>query len=199
MRERANPSRRMRTGFRLALGSSYGVASDLIASALGQGKQLLSTFWQTAFRARSRRRFIVIGAVLIVAIAAADWLIVAMEREASFAAYETAGSNLSKGMNAQTSRMLGGVDKVLQEIPAALALGDIATPDLIKAAMRAGASSDLLADRQKRLPGVEFSHSRRCGRPELPTARPAGCRRERMFREASSFFASAPMRTPPRS
>ena len=139
--------------------------SDLTASALDQGKQLLSTCLQSAFRARSGRRFIVIGAVLILAIAAADWLIVSMEREASFAAYETAGSNLSKGMNAQTSRMLGAVDKVLRDIPAALALGDIATPDLIKAAMRAGASSDLLADRQKRLQGVELSHSRRCGRP----------------------------------
>ena len=129
--------------------------SDLTASALCQGKQLLSTCLQTASRARSGHRFLVIGAVLILAIAAADWLIVAMEREASFAAYETAGSNLSKGMNAQTSRMLGAVDKVLWDIPAALALGDIATPDLIKAAMRAGASSDLLADRQKQLQGVE--------------------------------------------
>ncbi len=129
--------------------------SYLTASTVGQGKQLLSMCLQSAFRARSGRRFIVIGTVLILAIAAADWLIVSMEREASFAAYETAGSNLSKGMNAQTSRMLGAVDKVLQDIPAALALGDISNPDLIKAAMRAGASSDLLADRQKRLQGVD--------------------------------------------
>ncbi|MGD1038653.1 MAG: diguanylate cyclase [Roseiarcus sp.] len=103
----------------------------------------------------SRNRFVVIGAALILAIAAGDWLIVSMEREASFAAYETAGSNLTRGMNAQTSRMLGTVDTVLRDIPAALAIGGIATPDLIKAAMRAGASSDLLADRQKRLPGVD--------------------------------------------
>ena len=129
--------------------------SDLTARALGQGGQLLSTGLQSVFRARSRRRFIVIGVALILAIAAADWLIVSMEREASFAAYETAGSNLSKGMNAQTSRMLGAVDKVLRDMAAALALGDIATPDLISAAMRAGAFSDLLADRQKRLPGVD--------------------------------------------
>lgn len=103
----------------------------------------------------SRNRFVVIGAALILAIAVGDWLIISMEREASFAAYETAGSNLTRGMNAQTSRMLGTVDTVLRDIPAALAIGDIATPDLIKAAMRAEASSDLLADRQKRLPGVD--------------------------------------------
>ena len=128
--------------------------SELTASTLGQGKQLLSTCLQSAFRGRSGRRYIVIGSVLILAIAAADWLIVSMEREASVAAFETAGNNLSRGMTAQTSRMLDAVDKVLQDIPAELALGNIATPDLIKAAMRAGASSDLLADRQKRLQGV---------------------------------------------
>ena len=105
-------------------------------------------FGNPRFGLRFGRRFIVIGTVLILAIAAADWLIISMEREASFAAYETAGSNLSKGMNAQTSRMLGAVDRVLQDIPAAMALGDISTPDLIEAAMRAGASSDLLADRR---------------------------------------------------
>jgi diguanylate cyclase (GGDEF)-like protein len=97
----------------------------------------------------------VIGAALILMIGAADWLIVSMERVASFAAYETAGSNLSRGMSAQTSRMLGAVDKVLQDTSAALALGDSATPDLIKAAMRANASSDLLAERQKRLQGAQ--------------------------------------------
>ncbi len=129
--------------------------SDLTASALGQGEQLRSAGLQSVFLLWSRGRFIRIGAALILAIAAADGLIVSMEREASFAAYETAGSNLTRGMDAQTSRMLGAVDKVLRDIPAALAIGDTATPDLIKAAIRAGASSDLLADRQKSLSGVD--------------------------------------------
>jgi diguanylate cyclase (GGDEF)-like protein len=129
--------------------------SDLTASALAQGESFLSRRLQFVFPSWSRDRFMMIGAALILAIAAADWLIVAMEREASFAAYETAGSNLTRGMNAQTSRMLGAVDKVLRDMPAALAIGDIATPDLVKAAMRADAASDLLTDRQKRLPGVD--------------------------------------------
>jgi diguanylate cyclase (GGDEF)-like protein len=129
--------------------------SDLTVSAFVQGEKLLSTSLQSVFPPWSRSRFIVIGAALILAIAAVDWLIVSMEREASFAAYETAGSNLTRGMNAQTSRMLGAVDKVLRDMPAALAIGDFETPDLIKTTMRADASSDLLADRQKRLPGVD--------------------------------------------
>ena len=77
----------MRTGFDLKSESCHGLAFGFDRKRPCQGKQLLSTCLQTASRARSGRRFLVIGAVLILAIAAADWLIVSMEREASFAAY----------------------------------------------------------------------------------------------------------------
>jgi len=105
--------------------------------------------------ARSRDRFIGIGVALILAIAVGDWRIVEVERGSSFAAYETAGLNLTRGMNAQTSRTLGAVDKALSDIPAALELGAVENADQMKSALRAGAASDFLVDRQKRLQGVE--------------------------------------------
>ena len=128
---------------------------NLTRGAVVRGERLLSTRLQFVFPPWSRSRFTLIGAALILAIAAADWLIISMEREASFAAYETAGNNLTRGMNAQTSRMLGAVDKVLREMPAALAIGGFATPDVIRATMRADAASALLGDLQKRLTGVD--------------------------------------------
>ncbi len=111
---------------------------------------------RSLFPSRSRDRFVLIGAALLVVIAAGDAMIVAMEREASYAAYETAGANLTRGMLAQTASKLGAVDKVLRNVTAALAIGHIADPIAMKAALRSRAAWEALADRQWRLPGVDF-------------------------------------------
>jgi hypothetical protein len=95
-----------------------------------------------------------IGILMVGAIAAADWLVIGMARYASIEAYAIADTNIARGMNAQTSRTLAGVDKVLQGLLAALITGDVASPDA-KAALVARSTYDLLADSQKRLPGVE--------------------------------------------
>ena len=137
--------------------------------------------------ARSRDRFIGIGVALILAIAVGDWRIVEVERGSSFAAYETAGLNLTRGMNAQTSRTLGAVDKALSDIPAALELGAVENADQMKSALRAGAASDFLVDRQKRLQGVE-SLSLIDADGRLANSSPNGPRLEADFSKSELFI-----------
>jgi diguanylate cyclase (GGDEF)-like protein len=96
-----------------------------------------------------------IGILMVGAIAAADWLVIGMARNASIEAYAIADTNIARGMNAQTSRALAGVDEVLQGLLAALIAGDVVSPDVARAALVARSTFDLLADSQKRLPGVE--------------------------------------------
>ncbi|MGD0723366.1 MAG: EAL domain-containing protein [Roseiarcus sp.] len=104
---------------------------------------------------RSRNRFIVIGVTLILAIAVGDGLVVSMAREAALASRAATNTLLDKSMIAQASRKLGAVDKVLRDMPAALGAGDVANDGLMNARLRAPTTSEFLAERRKRLQGVE--------------------------------------------
>ena len=61
-------------------------------------------------------RFVTIGAALLVIVAAGDAIIISMQRDASIAAYETATTNLARGMSAQTAQLLNRVDKLLADV-----------------------------------------------------------------------------------
>jgi hypothetical protein len=56
-----------------------------------------------------------------VVIAAGDAVIISMQRDASIAAYETATTNLARGMSAQTAHLLNRIDKLLADIATASA------------------------------------------------------------------------------
>jgi diguanylate cyclase (GGDEF)-like protein len=71
---------------------------------------------QPGARSRAHRRLAALGLVLIIAIACADWLIIAMQRDASISDFRTATTNLANGMTAQTSRALGAADLLLQDL-----------------------------------------------------------------------------------
>ncbi len=55
-----------------------------------------------------------LGIVLTIAVAAADWQIIDMERDASISDFQTATTNLANGMTAQTARALGAADGLLR-------------------------------------------------------------------------------------
>jgi diguanylate cyclase (GGDEF)-like protein len=116
---------------------------------------VFETLARTMLPSRLRRRFVMIGILMVGAIAVADWLVIGMARNASIEAYAIADTNIARGMNAQTFRALDGVDKVLQGLLAALITGDVVSPDSARAALVARSTFDLLGDSQKRLPGVE--------------------------------------------
>ncbi len=61
-------------------------------------------------------RFVTIGAALLLAIAVGDAITISMQRDASIAAYETATSNLARGMSAQTAHLLERIDKLLADV-----------------------------------------------------------------------------------
>jgi diguanylate cyclase (GGDEF)-like protein len=103
----------------------------------------------------SRKRLILVGLVIIAAIAAAVGVTIDMERRSEIAAFGTAVNKLANGMAQQTARSIGSVDRVLQDLPAALLPQAGAAPEQAKAALRSRAAFELLDDRQKRLPGVD--------------------------------------------
>jgi diguanylate cyclase (GGDEF)-like protein len=93
-------------------------------------------------RAWPFNRFVTIGSILIVAIAFGDVIAISMQRDASIAAYETATTNLSRGMSAQTSHLLNTLDKLLAEVAARIATSS--SPE-----MGSQSASALLAERGK--------------------------------------------------
>ena len=66
-------------------------------------------------------RFAAIGAGLLLTIAAGDAVIMSMQRNAAIAAYETATTNLARGMSAQTANLLHRIDKLLADVATASA------------------------------------------------------------------------------
>jgi diguanylate cyclase (GGDEF)-like protein len=106
-----------------------------------------------AARAAGQRRFILLGAFLIAAIAGADWLVINAEHAASIEDFRTATSNLANGMAAQTTRPLVAADGALRGVQGALAGG---ANDEIGATMRGAAVSSMLAARQARLAGADL-------------------------------------------
>jgi diguanylate cyclase (GGDEF)-like protein len=97
----------------------------------------------------------VLGVVLIAAIASGDWLIIQAERAASIADFRTATTNLANGMAAQTARQLAAIDGALCAVQSALD-GDDRRAAGIGAAMRGGAISALLTARLARLTGADL-------------------------------------------
>jgi diguanylate cyclase (GGDEF)-like protein len=92
--------------------------------------------------------------VLVLLIGVGDWLIISMEKQASFAAFETAGLNLTRGMTAQTSRMLGKVDSSLQMLADGLGVSEIANAELVRTKLRTEETASLLRERLAQIPGV---------------------------------------------
>ena len=117
-------------------------------------RRVLESLARTILPSRLRRRVVMIGILIVGAIAVADCLVIGMARNASIEAYAIADTNIARGMNAQTFRSLARVDKVLQRLPA-LITGDVVSSDAAKSALVARSTFELLADSQKRLPGVE--------------------------------------------
>jgi diguanylate cyclase (GGDEF)-like protein len=73
----------------------------------------------------ARRRFTLLGIVLVVAILGADWLIIGMERAASIEDFRTATTNLANGMAAQTGAALAKVDAALGDVQRRLGGADL--------------------------------------------------------------------------
>jgi diguanylate cyclase (GGDEF)-like protein len=145
----------MRAEFSIGIGRRSMTAPSLsTVEAISVGARRFSDSIRNRLARAIRDRFVLVGASIILVIASGVWLIASMEREASFAARETATMNLTRGMTAQTAQKLGAVNKILLELSAALALGDMDTPDRVKAKLQAPATVELLADRQGRSPGV---------------------------------------------
>ncbi len=63
-----------------------------------------------------QKRLALLGILLTVAIAGADWLVIRMQRDASVSDFETATTNLANGMAAQTARALGAADLLLRNL-----------------------------------------------------------------------------------
>jgi hypothetical protein len=87
-------------------------------------------------RTRSRRRFIAIGAALIIAIMGTTALFTFMQRAGAVSADETATSNLGNGMAQQTTVMLDSVDNALRMINSKIEEVPHSTPDQIKKDIR---------------------------------------------------------------
>jgi diguanylate cyclase (GGDEF)-like protein len=100
---------------------------------------------------RGNARLALLGAVLSIAIAAADWQIIAMERDASISDFQTATTNLANGMTAQTTRALGAADLLLLNLRKYLAARQDAGSD--PGATRA--LSDLLAEWRQRVGSID--------------------------------------------
>jgi diguanylate cyclase (GGDEF)-like protein len=105
-------------------------------------------------RMASRKRLIGVGVVLIGAILGAAYAIVDIDRAEALRSYRTATVNLANGMAAQTSAMLGGVDLVLQQLQSGLVIKPDRTTAQLKTDLRRKPVFDVIADRQKVLPGV---------------------------------------------
>jgi diguanylate cyclase (GGDEF)-like protein len=96
-----------------------------------------------------RRRFAVLGAVLVSAILAADVVVIRMERAAAIDDFRTATTNLANGMAAQTGRAFAVIASVLRETQGALGAMDR------DAGLRRGAIAALLEERRLRVSGVD--------------------------------------------
>ena len=101
--------------------------------------------------ARIRRRLIVVGVSLLVAIFAATGLLVAMQRANALAEGERTTANLVQVLAEQTSRMLQPIDLTLRELEGRLAAITLDGPD----GWRSKALFDLLVERVKGLPQVD--------------------------------------------
>jgi diguanylate cyclase (GGDEF)-like protein len=92
-----------------------------------------------------------LGFVLIVAIACADWLIIAMQRDASITDFRTATTNLANGMTAQTSVALGAADRLLQDLRNKV----LEQEDGVNAVSGSRALFDVLVDWRLRVSGID--------------------------------------------
>jgi diguanylate cyclase (GGDEF)-like protein len=96
-------------------------------------------------------RLVLVGFVVVTAIIGATGLIIAMQREATIDAFQTATMNLGAGMAQQTTQSITSVDRVLTDIQTVLTADPSATTEHINAAMRLRSTFDLLVDRRKPL------------------------------------------------
>jgi diguanylate cyclase (GGDEF)-like protein len=105
-------------------------------------------------RLASRKRLIGVGVILIAAIVAAAYAIVEIDRAETRDSYRSTTLNLANGMAQQTSAMLGAVDLVLKQLQVRLVIKPDRTTAQLKTDLRRKPIFDILADRQKVLPGV---------------------------------------------
>jgi diguanylate cyclase (GGDEF)-like protein len=109
----------------------------------------------SAAPAPTRRRFILLGLALILAIVGGHWLLIDKERASSIEDFRIAMINLANGMAAQTIRPLAAVDAALRTVQRALANGDTAAGGTA-ASLRDGALSELLTARLAGLTGADL-------------------------------------------
>ena len=122
--------------------------NDLAVGAPEPGKR-------PGFRvSRARDRYAALAAFLVLLIGIGDGLIISMEKDASFAAFETAGLNLTRGMTAQTARMLGKVDNSLGALADGLGVSDIADAERVATKLRTAETTALLTQRLGQIQGV---------------------------------------------
>jgi diguanylate cyclase (GGDEF)-like protein len=99
------------------------------------------------FRLRTPNGFMAIGIALVLAIGVGDAVVIAMQRGSEIAAYETGGSNLSRGMSAQTAKLFEVAGRQLADIEKELAIAELAGPEQIAAALREAGAEALLSER----------------------------------------------------
>jgi len=129
----------------------------------------------------ARRRLALIGIVLVVGIAGADWQTIRLEREAAIANFVIAQTNLTNGMAAQTSRMLGIVDNALRDIQAELATPEYQSAEGLAAMLRDGHAVGMLQAHLPSLSGVDSlsiidkaGHFQKVERDVLPSVHMGG-------------------------
>jgi diguanylate cyclase (GGDEF)-like protein len=102
----------------------------------------------------SRKRLVGVGFVLLAAIGLATSFVIVTDRRASLASGRTATANLAAALASQTSTLLGTIDLGLAQVQPRLALKPDATVAQVSLALRRKPVADMLAERQRLLPGV---------------------------------------------
>jgi diguanylate cyclase (GGDEF)-like protein len=103
----------------------------------------------------SNWRFVLVGALLVVAIVCATCLIISAQLNASIEAYRIATNNLGVGMARQTTRSLGLVDQLLRDLAKDVTATSNATPELVSTAMRDSKTTATLLDKGSVTTGIE--------------------------------------------
>ena len=103
----------------------------------------------------SHSRFILVGALLVVAIIVATSSIIRAQRSSSIEAYRVATNNLGVGMARQTARSLGMIDQALRDLRDRITAAPSATPERIATVMREDTTAAVLLDKRNRVSGVE--------------------------------------------